>query len=239
MHEAVLARAALPAPTVCLGLLLRPFSLGHLLWLTREDLLALATDPGTQTSASPSPISQLPAAVLICCQTWEENLAQRRDWLLPIKLWLWRRRVAKESKPQNTLTTQKKETDPLPRIPRIPRFENPYWEQELAKFRGYLLEGALEFPLSDIPRPDGVSATRFPGTPFVLRLQQWLMTALKLSEAAAWDYPFGLAKMRWAAHWEEEGGLDIYGERDAQHDAFVSKMEALRKQRGSSPMTDH
>src|SRR5437660_1560903 len=83
MHEAALSRAALPAPTTVLGLRLRPFSLGHLLWLTRECVIeSLAND--------------LPAAVLICSQTWKELRANScnsclPDPLLSLKMWLWRR----------------------------------------------------------------------------------------------------------------------------------------------------
>lgn len=37
MHEPLLSRAAAPTKTVVLGLLMRPYSLGHELFLLRED----------------------------------------------------------------------------------------------------------------------------------------------------------------------------------------------------------
>ena len=84
MHEPALSRAALPAPVVCLGMLLRPYSLGHELWLIRESNAALRGS-----------IDGLPAAVLICSQTWDELKAMRSDHLLSLKLWLWKRRTRK------------------------------------------------------------------------------------------------------------------------------------------------
>ncbi len=57
------------------------------------------------------------------------------------------------------------------------------------------------------------------------------MSHLRLTESQAWDYPLGLAKMRWACHWEQESGLDIYNAHDAVFDAFVREQEAKREQR--------
>ena len=188
MHEAALARAALPAPTVCLGMLLRSYSLGHELWLIRESNSVLR---GTHDG--------LPAAVLICCQSWNQLQTMRSDPLLGLKLkvWGWRTRRARLN-----------------------------IETELAKFNAYREEGLLEFPISQVPRSDRGPAPRLPGTPFILRLQQWLMVHLRLSEDEAWDYRVGLAKMRWAAHWEQEGGLNVYNAYEAEEDAFIAYWES-------------
>jgi hypothetical protein len=56
-------------------------------------------------------------------------------------------------------------------------------------------------------------------------LQQWLILYLRLSEVEAWDYPYGLAKCRWACYWEQEQGLKIYNAHDAEFDAFVAEQE--------------
>jgi len=204
MHESALSRAALPAPTVCLGMLLHPYSLGHELWLLREqnDLLRLPPPQSHQaspelTTPSPAMLLALPAAVLICCQSWTELAVMRRDWTLGLKLWLWRRR-----------------TRSMDHV------------AEVHKFARYRDDGLLELPLSQILKPDKTAPARLPGAPFVLRLQQWLMGQFGLSEAEAWDYPAGLAKMRWAAHWEQEGCLDVYNAHDAEFDAFVADQEA-------------
>lgn len=189
MHEAALAQAAVPAPAVVLEMLLRPLSLGHVLLLS--DLRLDASGEA------------LPTAVLICCQTWQENLSTRQDRFINFKLWLWRRRIARAART-------------------IPN----YYTNELSKLQRYIEAGSLEFPASDVFKPDRGPAPRLPGTPFVLRLQQWLITHLRLSETEAWDYPFGLSKMRWAAHWEQEGGLDIYNSHDEQFDRFVAEQEA-------------
>src|SRR5688572_32977901 len=98
MHELFLARAALPAPTVCLGMLLRPYSLAHELWLIREHNALV----GVQPSGCPDTLKRelqrelqqaLPAAVLICSQTWAQLRTMRGDHLLGLKLWIWNRRT--------------------------------------------------------------------------------------------------------------------------------------------------
>jgi hypothetical protein len=187
MHESVLARAALPAPTTCLGRRLLPYSIGHELWLAREGNPVLR-----------GMVSGLPAAVLICSRTWDQLRAMDSErWLsLDLALWHWRARRMDHAR-------------------------------ELARFIAYRADGLLEFPLSDVARRDRGQTPRLSGTPFILRLQQWLMLHLRLSESRAWDYPVGLAKMRWAAHWEQEGGLDVYSQHDAEFDEFVAEQEAI------------
>ena len=213
MHEPALARAALPAPVVCLGMLLRPYSLGHELWLIRESNAALRGS-----------IDGLPAAVLICSQDWDELRRMRSDHFLGLKLWIWECRM------------KRKEGDFLRGLSRI--FANKksalirgnsrkaLLEKELATFLAYRAEGLLELPISQVARSDR-AMPRLPGCPFILRLQQWLMTHFHLTESAAWDYPVGLAKMRWAAHWEQEGGLDIYNAHEAESDAQIEYWESL------------
>lgn len=184
MHEAAFARAALPATTQVLGMVLRPYSIGHDLFIQREAL-------ESPTNAN------LIQSVLICCHGWTEARRLSGDWLLGLKLRIWGRRLRKVD-----------------------------WPREREKFEQYRIEGCLEFRLSEIIRPGRAPRSRPPGAPFLLRLHQFLVTRLHKTEAEAWDYPLGLAKMQWAAYWEEEGGLQIYNWEDAEHDAFVAKMEA-------------
>lgn len=192
MHEAVLARAALPAPTVVYGLLMRPFSLGHELFLLREGnpLLDAQTPKGVTAV-------HLAQAALICCQSWDENRGAALDWFRRPKMALWRWLVRRTN-----------------------------IEREIWRFIAYRDEGQLEFRLSDVAKADKATP-RAPGTPFLLRLQQWLMLSLRLQEAEAWDYPAGLAKMRWAAYWEQEQGLDVYNQHDAEFDQFIAEQEAM------------
>jgi hypothetical protein len=167
-------------------MLLRPYSLGHELWLIRENNSVLR---GT--------FFGLPAAVLICCQTWTQLQKMRSDHLLALKLWIWKRRTQKLA-----------------------------IEIELAKFLAYRSEGILEFPISETVKPGGRTRGRLAGAPFILRLQTWLMLTYRLSEAEAWDYPVGLAKMRWESHWEQEGALEIYNAEDGEMDAYIAEREA-------------
>jgi hypothetical protein len=189
MHEPLLARAALPAPTIVLGLTLRPYSIGHELYLQRE----VSNQPGKAEEG-------LIRAALICCQTWNECRAMGSDFFILLKLAIWRRR----------------------RKIRASKFD---FEKELATFARYRLEGSLAFPPSDVLRPDRGAPPRLPGSPFLLRLQQFLMLEFHLSEARAWDYPLGLAQMRYAAFYEEKGGCDIYNQQNADFDAFIAEQE--------------
>ena len=84
MHEPLFARAARPAPAIVLGLLLRPFSIGHATLLHRED--------NPLAEGFESTPEQLAEAALICSQTWAESLKMPFDPLISLKLWLWRRR---------------------------------------------------------------------------------------------------------------------------------------------------
>lgn len=198
MHETLLARAAKPAPVVVLGLLMRPFSIGHQLLLQRE------SNPLAESNQAP-PVKLIEAA-LFCSQTWRENEKMPFDPFINFKMFLWGLRLR----------------------PRLRKF----LALEMASFTAYRDAGSLEFPISDRPRPDsGASEPRRPpGTPFLLRLQQFLMVTFHLSEAQAWDYPFGLAKMRWLCHWEEQDGIDVYNHHDAEFDRYVAEQEAKGKE---------
>ena len=206
MHEAALFRAAQPVPTVVLGMLLRPLSLGHILFLLKSGIIEEVQD-GKLTS------ERLTEAVLIGCQSWNESAGLLRDPILGFKLWIWQRRVASAAKRHNNI---RRHHVGMPN----------YFESEALKFIAWINGGCEEFEVSDTPRADKATGGRLPGSPFILRLQQWLMTTLRLDESAAWDYPFGLAKMRWACHWEMEGGLDIRNEHDDSFDRFVAEHEA-------------
>ncbi len=189
MHEALLSRALLPAPTVVLGLELRPYSLGHELLLIRDNNpLAYADNPPVNRGA-------LERAALICSSTFAQ--AQALDVWLSLKVIIWRR----------------------------------YWRRldtaaEVEKFRAYQKEGALEFPLSNTPRPDRHGTARVSGAPFLLRLYLFLTTQARIAPAEAWNYPVGLAKMLWQAHHEEAGALDLYNIHDAEYDRQVAELKA-------------
>lgn len=191
MHEPLLALAALPAPTVVLGMLLRPYSLGHELFLIREG------SPFAPGATQKPELGDLYRAVLICCQTWQETREMPFEPLATLKLWLWKKRMG----------------------------SGVDFDAERAAFLSYQAQGSLEFPLSDVARPGRGSAPRIAGSPFLLRLHGFVMENLRKSEAEAWDYPLGLAKMRWACFWEQQDGLDVYNAHDAEFDRFIAEQE--------------
>jgi hypothetical protein len=179
MHEAAFSQAALPATVRVYGLTLRPYSLAHELWITREQV-KINSPEGLLT------------AVLFCSQSYDQIEAMNRDWILSFKLRLWKWRVR--------------------------GFD---FQEQLAAFMEYQSRGSLEFP--DEP-PDRKSG-RPPGAPFLLRLHQWLILHFGKSEAQAWDYPFGLAKMRYAAWLESEGALHVKNENDIEFDLGYAEYE--------------
>jgi hypothetical protein len=219
MHEPLLFTAALPARTTCLGLPLRPYSIGHELHLWRDQNVLLFNED------TPNQFPALLSAVLICCHSWQELQRLTDDPLLRFKLWIWRRRIAWTGRKWAGKSARRNRgSSPVsfPPPPHPPTFI----ASELAIFRAYRQAGIAEFPLSDVTHPSSGPPPRSPGAPFLLRLQQWLMLTLHLTEAQAWDYPYALAKMRWAAYWEEQQGLEVYNQHDAEFDAFVAEQEA-------------
>jgi hypothetical protein len=85
MHEPLFAQAALPAETTICGVPLRPYSLGHELYLIREKSPLLFGG-----EALPPDLFQ---AIWICGSTWNEM--QRPGYLDWLKLWIIDRRVRK------------------------------------------------------------------------------------------------------------------------------------------------
>lgn len=181
----------MPAPAIVLGMLLRPYSIGHELCLLRYG--------NPLAEGNESTPNQLSRAVLTCCQSWRENQRMIFDPLLSFKLLLWRFR-------RNVSPALRKLT----------------FQEELKTFTTYRDAGSLEFPLAEVVRPDRGPAPRPPGSPFQLRLYEFLHQRWTREDAkewrTPWDYPLGLAKMRWASHWEEEGGLEVQNHFDAERD---------------------
>lgn len=201
MHEAALAKAAVTAPIRLLGLKLRPYSLWHELLLTNAE----GEIRDTETVSLPqrekeiaTKFEALLRAVLICSQSWKEYARMDSDPFIGFKLWVWKKRLERMS------------IDP---------------DKAIEVFAKYRAEGSLEFPLSEEVKV-GKKPGRSAGAPFLLRLNQFLQTKMGKTEAEAWDYPFGLAKMRMEAFYENEGAIDIYNSADKEFDDFVAEQEA-------------
>lgn len=194
MHERQFSLAARPEPVIILGLLLRPYSIGHELCLIRASNPLAESETGTPVD--------LAEAVWICHQTWAENRDELFDRLFFLKRWIWRARLKRK---------------------RI------HFERELKAFADYRESGSLEFPLSGIPDPDGSGYPVRPrGAPFLACLHLF-ERARGLSVDQSWDYPLGLAKCEWQAHWEMEGALRVYNAEDAAHEMARQQWESLRK----------
>lgn len=193
MHEPLLALAALPAPAAVCGIPLRPYSLGHELFLIREQSpFVFGGDvlPG-----------DLLNALWICSGTFEDARDAIHSWSYLPKIWLYKRRV-----------------------------NRCHLEWESTAFRAYRADGLLEFPLSEIANANSGPTPRLPGSPSILRLNQFLMTHCGKTEAEAWDYPAGLAKMRWQSFYEQEGAITVRNFHDEAFDQYIAEQEAKGKE---------
>jgi hypothetical protein len=186
VHEAQYSQAVLPSPARVLGLNLRPYSLGHELWLIREqNPLAVSIEAGAAAMAA-----SLPAAALICSQTFREIVGMNRDRLIAFKLRLWHIRLKRAN-----------------------------FGRELSAFLDYRNKGTLAFPDES---PDGNGGRSF-GAPLLLSMHQFLRR--QMSDADAWDYPYGRAQMEYAAWLESEGRLKIKNRFEIEHDRSFAEWE--------------
>lgn len=93
----------------------------------------------------------------------------------------------------------------------------------LAAFEEYRAAGSTEPPTLEVAGEKGHP----PGAPFVLQLLQFLMQRMHLSETAALDYPFGLAKWHYCAHWESEQSLRIKNASDFSCERIFRRSDEL------------
>lgn len=87
MHDAAFAGAAVPAPIRILRLVLRPYSVGHALWL--QAALNPLAEENSGLSVKPYHVIE---AVWTCSCTWRELRRQHEGWLTLLKVAVWRRR---------------------------------------------------------------------------------------------------------------------------------------------------
>jgi hypothetical protein len=94
------------------------------------------------------------------------------------------------------------------------------WQGEVEKLRVHIATGSL------CPRikPEG---GRAPGSPWTLRLYQFLTLVLKVPPAQAWDYPYGMAQFEWCGYWEGEGSLKVWNEDDQNFENWCNEQDAL------------
>lgn len=90
---------------------------------------------------------------------------------------------------------------------------------EQLQFRNYIEAGQIE---PDI-RPGG---GRSPGSPWLLRLKQFLVSKCNLTESQAWNFPYSDAVWNYCAHFESEGACEVRNEHDQSFLNFVAEQEA-------------
>ncbi len=140
-------RAARPEPPRCIGLQLRPYSLGH--------HIALHAYDSSFTVGKPR-FEDLVLGVFICSQTWAGWEAWRNSWKLPIvfKIWGWfagKFDVRAEGERFTDYIAQASEV-PEVAVPAKGRTLSAPWESRLTLFLIETLhlthEQAMDFPLA-------------------------------------------------------------------------------------------
>jgi hypothetical protein len=101
------------------------------------------------------------------------------------------------------------------------------WEVETRKFQDYLRAGSKGPPVERGEQSNG----RDPGAPFHAGLIQFLIEALRLTEAECFDYPLSLAKFHYYAAAEATGAVRIINaaEYEFEESCRLKDLEAARK----------
>lgn len=166
--------ALIPEPVVVLGVRLRPFSLGHSLFLQRQGNKFLASSPVQGTVKDF--LDDLVTGVAICSSTWRENLKAFSTGSIVEDVARWNLNVEKQ------LEETKEQID---------------WERECQIFNDYIVTGTRTPPFTrDRRRPS------LPGEPenksslpSVEIIRVALMAKLGMSHAEIMDLP--LAQVMW------------------------------------------
>ncbi len=148
MSAANYFKAASPEPPLCIGLRLRPYSLGH--------HLALRAYDSTLLSGQPPLYTDLILAVFICSQTWRGWQEWKESWKFPVFLKVWgccQRRFHVEQEAQKFAAyIADGETCPEVNVPANARTLDAAWESRLKLFliRELRLthEEAMDYPLA-------------------------------------------------------------------------------------------
>lgn len=183
MHEILFADAARPAPVVCLKLRLLPYSLGHelLLLKQRSPFLILSF---AQFNALPitDQHAALIRAVMVCCNSWEENKKPHR-WL---RLWHWG--IRNTNWPLAIADFRNYLAEAHAEMPG----PDPEADDICAGVYGYS-------PMKDL-------RGRQYGSPILARLFNFIAAS---DCAEPWDFSFSLANALYAARLESEGSLRV------------------------------
>jgi len=215
MHELTFSDSVMPAKVVCLGLPLRPYSLGHeLILLAKRNPLLVLSEADYDALPQEQRNLALIRAADTCSMTWEENnFTPVRFW----EVWKYRRVCRKWRKHLQTCL----------------------WPLELAEMRNYLQAGRAMLPTlasgnaedaeayEVANKGDKLEGGRAMGSPLIGQLTTFAMRELRLSHEAAMDFPFGHLANLYFVWLESKGGLAI--ENSAEMDARAT-MQKFRNE---------
>ncbi len=202
-QEFSFADCAAPARHAVLGLPLRDYTIGHrLLFLRQRNPLLWSAQADFDLLPFEEQIRWLIEAVTVCNKSyaWRRQLENDETGDLEKKF-------KADSKKWADLREEASKADPI-----------GYWPAEVAKFRNYIASQTVitqldhrRDPFPFLPCQSAPEATgRTLGSPYDASLIQFLLTSrLCADEAAAMEYPFGLAEMHYMTHLEHEGALRV------------------------------
>lgn len=101
------------------------------------------------------------------------------------------------------------------------RAEKMNWEKELAAFRVYFTAGTKE----PLVRPLGNG--RIPGTPWLMRLKNFLVQQRSKTESDALDFPYALAVWEYLSYCEGEGGCEIRNREEIDFLEYCKEQDRL------------
>ena len=229
MHEFSFSEVALPERHVVCELPMLDFSIGHRLLLLRaRNPLLWQEEAEFNQRPAEEQIAWLLEAVYVCAQSFAFRQKLEKE---PTRWALWRnkRRVAKWHRLHA-------------------HYEVEDWVRELAKFRVYLASAKIisdfddkrdGFPFMPV-RAASNEAGRSLGAPYEGTLIQFLVREMKITEAAAYEYPLGLAQAHFLIYLEREGCLRILNAEELDFKEYVAEYDLKAAQdAGFSTVKEH
>lgn len=189
MHELPFADAIRPAAVSVLKLLMLRYSVGHeIVLLSRRNPLVMGSEGEFSRLAGEEQRTAIILAADVCCQTWAEYHASYNAWQ--------RFRIGRK-------WAQWRQA-----------IADADYPLAIAEWRNYRAAGSATFTTEEMPNTG--DEFRYFGQPEMASLINFLQITCGLTEAQAFDYPLGLARMRRLVWLESEGAVRITNAHEAE-----------------------
>lgn len=213
-------KAAVPAPVTCLGIRLRPLSLGALILMFRFDNEFIANRDLPEAAVQALPLGDLLQGVLACSMDYDKALAELSDPELPRAMELWATKLG-FGKRKHWFSRQ-----PVPDLSRI--------RNAKIIFHQFLQEG-LAYPCTKAE----CGEQRPIGSAWPLLTLTGLMAELHQDISIALNQPLALSRWLVAANGERKGILEVCDRSElsnikAEADAYAAEVFAQETQQGGA-----